>query len=74
MFGSKTLRSVPYDKFAAKEMNKTVTVTIYQGETAVSDTFTFCIMDFAACMYGGDYDALAKAVAIYGNSAKAYFG
>ena len=74
MFGSKTLRSVPYDKFAAKEMNKTITVTIYQGETAVSDTFTFCIMDFAACMYGGSYDALAKAVAIYGNSAKAYFG
>jgi len=55
-------------------MNKTITVTIYQGETAVSDTFTFCIMDFAACMYGGSYDALAKAVAIYGNSAKAYFG
>jgi hypothetical protein len=74
MFGSKTLRSVPYDKFAAKEMNKTITITIYKGDVAVSDTFTFCIMDAAAGMYGGTYDALAKAVAIYGNSAKAYFG
>jgi hypothetical protein len=69
----KTWGVVIYEKLQAKEMNTKISVTIYRNGEAVSETYSFSIMDFAANMVGGQYDALVKAMLTYGAAAENYF-
>ena len=59
----------------AAQMSEVVDVTVYEGDTAVSNTYRYSIESYA-CAKQGDADAnlasLVKAMMVYGNSAKAY--
>jgi hypothetical protein len=67
---------VYFDGLDASEMSKTVYVTVYKGETAVSHTLTYSIESYAYSKLGtgGSLTALLSAMIKYGDSAKAYAG
>ena len=66
------------DELAAAEMSKEVYVTLYQGETAVSDTICYSIETYVAAAMLDDKNeklvTLLKAMMCYGKSAETYFG
>ena len=64
------------DELAAAEMSKEVYVTLYEGDTAVSDTICYSVESYVATMQSDTNEKLVtllKAMMCYGNSAKAYF-
>lgn len=64
-----------FSAFNAAQMSEIVDVTVYEGDTAVSNTYRYSIESYA-CAKQGDKDAdlasLVNAMMKYGNSAKAY--
>lgn len=58
------------------QMSDTVTLTVYNGETAVSNTITYSVESYAKAKMGGSDEALSNLLAAmmkYSNSAKSYF-
>ena len=69
---------VPVNGLAAKQMNDDITVTIYKGDEAVSETRTSSIREYAETVLNGDFannfKATAAAMLRYGAEAQEYFG
>ena len=69
---------VPVEGLAAKQMSDEITVTIYKGDEAVSETRTSSIREYAETVLNGDFannfKATAAAMLQYGAEAQEYFG
>ncbi len=63
---------VYFTELAAAELRDVITVTVYQGETAVSESFTFSVENLAAGMVAS-YPDLIPAMMNYSDCAKTYF-
>ena len=70
---------VDVDALAAKQMRSAVDATLYEGNTAISNTLRYSIESFVAWAYGREnfsseaLDAMMIAMLKYGDSAYAYF-
>ena len=66
---------VSFDGLTARQMRQTMYITVYQGDTAVSNTLAYSVESYA---YAKQNDSDAKLVALlaamirYGDSAAAY--
>jgi phosphomannomutase len=67
---------VYFDGLNASEMSKTVYLTVYKGETAVSNTLSYSVESYAYSKLGvgGNLTALLSAMMKYGDSAQAVAG
>ena len=67
---------VYFDGLDANEMSDTLYLTVYRGETAVSNTLSYSIESYAYSKMGvgGALSDLLSAMMKYGDSAKAYAG
>ena len=63
-----------FDGLKADQMSDVVYVTVYEGNTAVSNTITYSIESYAYSMSGQNekLDNILEAMMKYGNSAAAY--
>ncbi len=70
---------VDVDALAAKQMRAAVDATLYEGNTAISNTLRYSIESFVAYAYGREgfsteaLDAMMIAMLKYGDSANAFF-
>ena len=69
---------VDVDAMTAQQMRSAVYATVYEGQTAISNTIRYSIETYVATAYGTQYsdaklDAMMIAMLKYGDSAYAYF-
>ena len=68
---------VYFDGLKARQMRETVYITVYRGDTAISNTVSYSIESYAYAKQNDSNEkltALLEAMMKYGDSAKAFFG